>query len=409
MYFNKKIIKNILIIDLSFAGHHTVYLEKITSAYLHEGCKVTVATLQSNYNHSIFTKFETEFPEKFSSIFIPSDSWIEKLRPKIGNIGRELINWYIFKKVFYKLNNYNKIDYIFLPYVDCCLHSIGLLGSPFGDSNWGGICMQNTIHHERYGFGKIKSSNIKKYLFLRFLKCKNLTVLFTIDELLLKYLNEINHEIGSRIKFIADPGELKGNHTCQSARDAIGIPRSAVVILVFGDINIRKGIDILVKALSSSDTSSSFHLLIVGDQDDTVKLLFESVEIINLIKNKRIYIKNQFVNKDFQQLAFAAADIVWLGYRDHLSMSGVLVLSAIARKVVIATDAGIIGWYTREKCLGLTVNIKDVESIKYALKELAEPARLVNYRLRISNYFDSSTWENATSMILSETIDKFNL
>ncbi|MEI8136373.1 MAG: hypothetical protein WCH21_03500, partial [Bacteroidota bacterium] len=55
-------------------------------------------------------------------------------------------------------------------------------------------------------------------------------------------------------------------------------------------------IDMLVKALGSANVSKSLHLLVVGEQDDTVKPLFESVEIKDLIKNKRIYIKNQFVN-----------------------------------------------------------------------------------------------------------------
>lgn len=402
-------MKHILIIDLSFAGHHTIYLENIARAYLNAGCTITISTLKTNSNHSIFFKLRAEFVDKFDSSFMPVDSCFEKWRPKIGNIGRELINWYIFKKNYVELNSKNKIDYVLIPYVDCCINSIGFLGSPFGDTKWGGICMQTSIHHERYKFGNKKSSFFKNYLFFKFLKSNNLTVLFTIDELLLKYIYELNHELAKRIKYIADPGELKGNHTCQSARESLGIQKSAVIILVFGDINIRKGIDILVKALISTDVSNTLHLLIVGDQDATVKALFESEEMKKLILDKRVYIKDQFVNKDIQQMAFAAADIVWLGYRNHLSMSGVLVLSAISRKVVIATEAGLIGWYTREKCLGLTVNIDYINSIEYALNKLAEPVNLNNYRLRISDYFDSATWENATRKILLETIGDSHL
>jgi glycosyltransferase involved in cell wall biosynthesis len=397
--------KLILIIDLSFAGHHSIYMENIALAYLNSGCKVIISTLDIHSENSLFLDLRNKFPEDFNTNFFSTKNLIENYRSKINNIGRELLNWFIFKQKYNEIIlDFKKIDYVFIPYVDCCIHAVSVLGSPFGTSRWGGICMQSSIHHKTNGFASVKFNSIKNYLFFRFLKTINLTVLFTIDELLIKYVNTYDSKLSDKIKFLPDAAELIGNHTYYSARQLIGIPKTAIVILLFGDINIRKGLDILVKALSSNKIPIHFHLLVVGDQDNTVTQIFESKEMRNLINNNRVFIKNQFVDKYFQQLAFAATDIVWLGYREHLSMSGVLVLSAISRKVVVATDAGLIGWYTRNKNLGLTVNIIDIYEVEDALLELSQPSNLLSYKNKISNYFDNFTWLNATKIILSETI-----
>ena len=77
-------------------------------------------------------------------------------------------------------------------------------------------------------------------------------------------------------------------------------------------------------------------------------------------KNKPILIPSaQSINSAVEQMAFSATDIVWLGYHDHYAMSGVLVLAGKSKKVTIATNDGLIGWHTRQKRLGLTVNIKN--------------------------------------------------
>jgi glycosyltransferase involved in cell wall biosynthesis len=207
------------------------------------------------------------------------------------------------------------------------------------------------------------------------------------------------------LNLLKDPAELIGQHTRESARKHIGIPEDAIVILVFGDINIRKGLDALIEGLVSMDAPRLMHIFIVGQQDNTVKDVFCSESFRHLMNQGCIHVINEFVGSNYQQLAFAAADIVWLGYRNHFSMSGVLVLAARARKVVISSDKGMIGLLTRQERLGITVNIDNVGLVKDALIKLSNRKRLIHYQAAISNHFDDYTWENANTSILASTID----
>ena len=96
-------MKHILLIDLSFAGHHTIYLEKIARAYLATGCEVTIATLDTHIDHTLFADLSIEFHENFRSSFISDRSKFELIRPYSGNLGREFINRSIFKSIYRKI------------------------------------------------------------------------------------------------------------------------------------------------------------------------------------------------------------------------------------------------------------------------------------------------------------------
>ena len=400
-------MKHILIIDLSFAGHHTIYLENIAKAYLNSGCAVTIATLSTHMHHPMLTMLEAKYPSKFSASFIKDSGLIEKARPYIGNLGREVLNWFIFRFKYTEISAHKKVDYAFIPYIDCCAYVLGIFGSPFYSTKWGGISMQNTLHYESIGFIERlpKAMILKKLFFSRLLTNKTLNSLFSIDPFFINYCDATFPRSSNNLKLLKDPAELIGCHTRDSAREHMRIPDDAIVILVFGDINIRKGLDALIEGLVSVNVPRVMHVFIVGEQDNTVNDVFCSESFRQLMIQGRIHIINEFVDSHCQQLAFAAADIVWLGYRNHLSMSGVLVLAARARKVTISTDKGMIGLLTRKERLGIAVNIDNLCSVIGALIELSNIRRLAHYQTEISTHFDDYTWENANRTILASTID----
>lgn len=265
--------------------------------------------------------------------------------------------------------------------------------------------MQATIHHSKYKFLKstVRFNVVKKIVFFRMLKCTSLNKLFTIDELLFRFINDEYAALNNHVEYLADPVELKGNHTRVSARKMLDIPEDAVIVLVYGQISARKGIDVLVKALFNPEVARSVHVLIVGKHDELMGGFFESNEVKELYRDRRIHILNGFVDVALEQMAFVAADIVWLGYKNHFSMSGVLVLAAMARKVIIATRDGLIGWHTRDKRLGITVNVEDVSTVKAALIHLSNPLILRCYQMSIKPYFDGHTWGKAIDSILKAT------
>jgi glycosyltransferase involved in cell wall biosynthesis len=396
-------MKHVLILDLSLNGHHSSYLEHIASAYMDMGCFVTITFHHVCQSYPVIEKLKSKYKYNLNLDIVTHNEWHSVIRSYGGNFGSDVANWFVFRKKYLEIQSKHKIDYVFIPYIDYCLNTIGLFGSPFGSTLWGGICMQASVHHFKYNFlkSKIKHNWIKKHIFFRLLKNKTLSTLFTIDELLLNFVREADCDLAKNIQYLGDPAEFKGDHTRASARKELGIPDDSVVILVYGAVSSRKGLDLLIPALSHPDIPTLLHLLIVGEQEVSMEHFFNSKEVTGLIKIGRMHIINNFVDEATQQMAFAASDLVWLGYRNHFSMSGVLVLAAIARKVVISTNEGLIGWHTREKRLGITVDVRDIQAVKKALLKLFNDSNRQNYQKNIDPIFEGNTWDNAIKLILN--------
>lgn len=362
---------HILIIEAALTGHHSGYLERIAAAYMMAGHSVTATVLQRDTSHLAIGRLKSKFGSAFHVVPLDDGKYDAALRSRLGEPGREIALRKIFGQSYCAIHKENPVDYVFLPYMDYCLYALGLLGSPFGLTQWGGICMRPSFHYEHYGViaPKPKLANVKRALFLKLLRSKTLKSVYTIDELLHRFVVERHATCSQRLRYVPDPAELNGSHTYESARQELGIPDGAVVVLVYGAIDGRKGLDVLVEAISSVEVPKTLHLLVVGRQSAAIKPLMQSTHVNALTQEGRFHIINRFVDDAMEQMVFAASDIVWLGYRNHYAMSGVLVLASIAGKKIIATQDGLIGWYVREKNIGSVINIH----VKYEIvSELIE-------------------------------------
>ena len=254
--------------------------------------------------------------------------------------------------------------------------------------------MRPSFHHQKYGVitPKPKFAKIKKILFTKVLSIQTLNKVFTIDEILDRYISDHHPLLKKSIEYIADPAEFVGTHTYQSARAKLEIPESATVILVYGAIDERKGIRSLVSALNSTNHSSEIHLLLVGKQSEEIRHFLKS-KASKLFARNCYHVQDRFVTNEYQQMAFAASDIVWLGYRNHFTMSGVLVLAAISGKPIIGTEQGLIGWYIKEKKLGFCIDTENPVEINEAIKSLSIKTQS-NHTTFKSEYFNSHNWEN---------------
>lgn len=370
---------HVLIIEAALSGHHSGYLGRISAAYMEAGHTVTVTVLQRDALHPSLGRLKTQFGVAFNVLPLVDARYDDALNSRLGEPGREFALRRLFGQAYSIVNRARAVDYVFLPYLDYCLYAFGLLGSPFGLTQWGGICMRPSFHYRHFGViaPTPKLATTKRALFLRLLRSKTLKSVYTIDELLNCYVAERYSQWAHRLRYLPDPAELNGSHTYESARHALGIPGGAVVVLVYGAIDERKGLDALVAAISSPEVPKTLHLLVVGQQSATIQPVLQSTDVSTLTQEGRCHIINSFVDDAMEQMVFAASDIIWLGYRNHYVMSGVLVLAASAGKSVIATQDGLIGWYTWERKLGHVVNIKELSAITKILKNL-KPDKSIN-------------------------------
>ena len=353
---NEESFRHILIVEVSLSGHHPVYLEKIAEAHLKLGRTVTVLVSDQYLFHSVLVRLSNTYSKLFSIVTLRNDECAKIMKSKLGYVGQEIALWRSFKNVYRRVNAERSVDFVFLPYADYCLNAIGLLGSPFGDCAWSGICMRPAFHYKDFDViaPSSKLLHIKRMLFNRVMRLSGLTRLFTIDDLLVGYILKRSPGLEKRLCYLPDPAASPNAYDMSSLRQHYGIPSDVKVVLVYGSIDRRKGIFELLDALESSPQLNEWHVLVVGQQAESVRDAFTSLRWSRLKQSIRIHEINKFVSDDVEHRVFALCDVVWVAYLGHYTMSGVIVRAGMYRKPVIACEEGLIGWYAKNKRVGVT-------------------------------------------------------
>lgn len=373
MSTDRSTLSHILIVEPQFSGHHAIYLRRIVAGYLERGHRVTVAVRNAD-----------RWDEYVGLARVAGLLSVEELAPAknwfavLGQASRELSHWVTFREVFRRVNRASRVDLVMLPYADYCLYAIGLLGSPFGNVPWEGICMRPSFHFTQMGINapRPSMSRVKETLFGRLLTSKYLRRMFTIDPVLRTYY-AARPMLASRLTYIPDPSEFYVTTDAAAARACLGIPSDALVVLVYGVIDRRKGLADLLRGVLDCPVGANVHVLIAGVQEsETVKECAPHLD--HLMTQGKLHSVNRLVDSRTEELVFAASDIVWVGYHGHYGMSGVLVMAGRAAKPTISSDMGLIGYLTQRNRSGIVVKTADPKGVAAAITRLGDPTVRAN-------------------------------
>jgi D-inositol-3-phosphate glycosyltransferase len=143
----------------------------------------------------------------------------------------------------------------------------------------------------------------------------------------------IHHGINNRI--------ARRGLTQKEARGKLGMEPDALVILFFGQIDEYKGVDKLIDAVSLLVKENPAVVLVVAGKPKrqlnyTAKLKSQAAEIL---PEKNVLFRLQFIPVDEVELYFAAADCLVLPYTS-IYQSGVIFLAYRFGLPIIATDIG---------------------------------------------------------------------
>lgn len=390
-------MKNVLIIEAMVSGHHSIYLQKIVDLYEKLGCSVFVAIPSEMAGDEVIVQLLRTSHVKL----VPYESPLKRSEVGLfGLIDREFNMWRAMRGIFLQVRLYAEIDYVFLPYLDYCLYAVGLIGSPFGGCNFSAICMRPAFHYHKYGLAPSNSVlNIAKgWIFRKLLRNRSLIKLFTIDELLVRFFDA---DYSAKISYLPDPVDEPDLSNAPVARQILGAPKNTKVILVYGAIDERKNVELLLDSIQSDSSLNNWCVWIVGKQSKEFNDLLVSDRWSNLKEQHRVKYRNEFVTRDFEQAVMAACDVVWVAYKGHFGMSGVLVHAGRHSKPVIACKDGLIGWYAKEHGVGVVI-LDNEKSVSDALKKL-NSLEFRNDLGRVANtYYSNHSWHNFEKIITSD-------
>lgn len=254
-----------------------------------------------------------------------------------------------FRRVYLQAAAHGAIDFVFLAYIDWALFAIAALGSPFGKTPFSGITMGLRFHFERMGVKAAPDplGPVKDRLFRRLLAQPTLKNIFTIDETLPDYLAAEQVTRADKVVYFGDPAGGVASMTRAEARASLDVPEDACVVLAYGFLDARKGIDRLLRWVMGP-VPSRLILVAVGNQSPDVQRLFEGPAAQAATAAGRIRTERRFVSDEEEQRYFRAADLVWLGYDRFDFMSAVVVRAAQNRLAIVYDDRGLVARFAEK-------------------------------------------------------------
>lgn len=357
----------LLIIEPEFTGHRWRYVEWTMQAFAEAGHRCLVVTDAANRDHRL--------AQALAAGRHPGCELLLVALPADAGRGAGRLSYIRFWRVFRHLHRQAcatlQPALVMVPYADYFLYALPLLGSPFGPTPWLGITMRASFHHASVGVRAPHQpfvNAVKSLLFRAALRCDGLRTLLSIDPTLPQW--HAGRHGGAALSYLADPSpELTG--ACGTTPDAARLRLrlgAGPHLLVYGDVSARKGIRELVQALSGQARAPT--LVVAGMQDAQTR---DYLQAAAPALRPQPVILDRFITEAEEADLFAACDAVWLGYKGHYGMSGVLVQAYRSGKPVIATADGLIGWFCNGRELGPVLDDLTTPAIRHALDQLWPP------------------------------------
>ncbi|MBL8047539.1 MAG: glycosyltransferase [Chthonomonas sp.] len=334
--------------------------------------------------HKTWPVLQAEFGDKLTFSLMPNPHPEVKKWPFLNEFRRILVPDFAHRKAYLTgLAESRKVftpDAIYMVNFESLERSVAILGFDAGGTPLTGMLMGRSFHYAPMGIpvpmGKFESIFSPKF-FRRFLRRKELTKLAIIDPLLEEYIQKEKLPGGEKVTFVPDIGKLMVVPREQSLHAELGIASDEFVLLSFGWLHPRKGIAEILAAMDHAEWPEKARVLMVGSARPEAKVLLESDSAKRHMASGRLIVKEGFADDLIEGRAFATADAIWLGYKGHWTMSGVLVQACIAGKPVVAMNQGLIGWYTRRYNIGVEVDIDSPASIGEGIRKLMDSPELV--------------------------------
>jgi glycosyltransferase involved in cell wall biosynthesis len=361
-------VSRILVIEPHESGHHATYLRWAVEGILERGWKAVIATSAKTLEHPEMHGLK-DAPDVQVRLLdgVPPEN---APHGKWAILRREWNYWRMFRRAVRDTRREGSLDAVIFPYIDYVMLSAGLLSAPNAGTPWCGISMR------LWYVEPLPSPPRRWRIARRLLADRNCRALFCINPSVLEVPRAwLDPASRSKLRYLPDPAEPLQSLDRAASRAVLGVNAQQLVVLAFGAISDRQGVVELSEALIADARLANYVLVVAGRQSPAMRARMDLPPLSELATAKRLRVIDRVVDATEQAQFFAAADIVWLGYLDHLGTSGVLVQAALAGRAVIGCSAGEIGSQVRRHDLGEAIDVRDPAAVRAALLRLGDAAR----------------------------------
>lgn len=238
-----------------------------------------------------------------------------------------------------------------------------------------GIFFRPVFHYSAWGHQPANSQEKlrewrKRQLIRLVVRRRSLQRLFCLDPFVVPTLNQWAGR--TMATYLPDPVEVYPTSAADAdaLRSQLGIEPMRRVMLVFGQLDERKGLFTLIDALKrlTPDQQSGWCLLLVGPVDDGIASALDmTISVLKAKFDVQVIRHHSFVPEPDIQPFFSLSDLIITLYQRHIGMSAVLVRAAAAGRPVLSSDYGLMGQLVKTKGLGQAVNAESPMAVADAL------------------------------------------
>lgn len=389
-------MKRILIIETEYEGHYlTGYIKYILRSFKNQKVSITLLTsVDAEEKASGAIKILKAEKVKFNI------ETIKYLKITNYSSAQLIINqiklYFAIKKKFRKINSVVKFDHVIATSIQKFDKSLVFFGTPFQNVSFSGIYLGAKFHLTKFGISYQSRFNyLEKIFFKKLLYIPTLQNIITNDYLLKRYLQSENCNNSDKLHFLHDPKEFNFSFGKSYSRKKLCIPNKCIIILVYGALIDSKGI-IELLSIFNNKPDKDIRVILAGKQVGKNQGLSINHNFINQLKmKKKIFSFNDWISEKKEALLFSAADIVWIGYKNYSSPSGVF-YQAIHKSIpMLISNNGLINNLNKKIKVGYAVNIYDSLDIIKGIKHLLNKKNKSKFKeniLKFSRISESKNW-----------------
>jgi glycosyltransferase involved in cell wall biosynthesis len=370
----------IALYETEITGHRGPYLAAICGEAVQRGWEVTVVTVSPDRDHPYFSKIRALVGDA-NLIFTPFwDAFPGKVTP-LSLLRYHFRQWGAARRAL--LSTRRNWDFVYALNIDYMDKAIQLLGAPSRPVPMSGMTMRVRFHLNSLGVATHRAvmSSLASWSFSHLLRTRSLAGVTTADPSLLRYCQ---HQLASRYRkifYVPEMGMEPPSVSALEARRDFGFGPHDKVILIFGAIDERKGYEELIEAVPWTGGIDPLRILVIGNASESARRALDGPRYERLRRQGLLVTRLQFADDDLQARAFALADLVWVAYRNHSTMSGVFAQAMSCSVPVIAPDYGLLSWLVSQYEVGIRVNTADPVATGAQIAQLLrDPERLAALR-----------------------------
>jgi glycosyltransferase involved in cell wall biosynthesis len=354
-----------LVFEPDVSGHRLQHVRHLTDALLEIGCSVTLA-LQTDCREHPEYQVHLQALEPRVGLFAHSDPYqsptFVSRRGRISELKNTI--------------SATDPDWVYVPYADGLTQIAALERLIHGSGVFGRLPVEAQIMRGKYGYPQRSALDALNSAANRWLTRRSAwRVTHVLDPLALRGLEPLPCEKSYRL--IPEPVESLPELDRQQARAALGVPSDGRYLSFVGCAHRWKGIELLLSAFARTRLGGNDRLLFIGQMAKPMREFIER-EYETLLRQGRIVLIDRYVSDFELDCGFLASDVVTVPHPRQIGSSGTLVRAVAARRPVLASDFGWVGWVSRKFKLGTTVNVTNIESYESAISEALEGS--ANYR-----------------------------